>query len=1715
MAYDDNDNEDDEQSFTDTSEGGGDVALAPPPSQPVPSAPARLSSDYLSSIKWDAPTQAPPTQPSSNYLSSIKWDDEPQPKAESEPVTGLREFAHNILPGAVGVGAGILATPFTTPLGGALAGAGAFLAARKAQDEGLKAIGLDDSKQMAINAAVNPKSALAGSLASGLPFFGVGPAATGVRALGAGLGAGLEAGSEYLQGGDFDPTRIIASGAAGAVLTRPTALTQRYAAALGHPMTAPAAQPAAEPGAPPPPPLGTTPENLTSALRDIASEQHPEDAKWTNTVADGVEKGTYGQWLNQPPAALRAAAMSHAQAGNEYAARTFNTLADAADRARVQAGQTALPSGAPDVSEQPDVAPSSKVTAAARAKAAPQAGPITSALRNIMNESLEAGNKDHAQSVWELAATIDHGGYSQLVRQAPATLRATATSMRQGGNERYAQQIEALAAAKERVRTQQKTTQTGVTMTPNERGTAAPMPKPTGEPVGQPKVGQGSETQYGKAKPPPGPGAGVKVLEPGEMPAAQAAALDAINPPAQPPSSPREAAAATAPPPGAATPSAAVAPQPNPVTAAMRGVAGEISRGGNPDQARFVAHLADSIDNGGYDQLLQQSPDQLRTMAAEMDKSGDSTMAQTIRALATAKERVVPLAEPAAPAAAPAPTTSVAPGERIQFASAGAQRRRAAAPAPGPAESPAAGAAPKLSKAERQSKAGLAAAARAEAAPGYDAAAIKAMQDTAAAHAASEQRAAAAPAEAPARSAAADAIDDHVRTLGNAGTDETAFNAALDAVSRDPDVGNAEATEISRQYSGIGGNEISKPAALRLIKNAFSTRAIAGAAERAQAASAATKAEPVQPAELPPISAPARDPDTNRWVLFRGDDALEGDYANKGEALKARNRILMREAAAKRAATQQAILEAGARRTEEGAPAGMTPPPGTQTMARQTPAQALAARRAARGAGPAPPGGPPPRATAPGPASPLPAPPPLPLGQQLSATASRVWDSIKNVLAPQTRGPQARAVADMIRKTYSNATQLMEQTKAVLAQHRDTINAMSPDDLRALVNKAQGGTAYPNWQPNAAQQAALTDIKNVTDAWAAKLGTLSRAQQQQWIDDYLPGMYKNPTANQQFFTSRGAGGGGSLKQKFFPDYETARAAGLEPYTNNPLEMLDLYGQKMRNFIGRQEALESGLQSGLFIQPRTYPQAVGAAGAPQPLIKSSMPPNYVESKVQSGLFMPEEVVHAWDNFHMAGLRSAQPGVNNAYDVIKEMNTAWTNLELSLNAYHFFTMTNESMIADVAMGLEKVAGGKTLSGLSQIAKAPIAPYTRYQQGKAIQEAYLDRYNTDPVLKSLVDAGFRPIGRSNALDANTAYKTFMSSFKNLPQQLNQAIKDMRQDWTDAQGNVLAQVQYPFKQAGRIVSTLSHPLFDVYIPRLKAGAAYAQMEHWRDMNPTKVGTPEEGANARRILDSLDNRFGEMTTDHLFMNKMVQDMGVAGLRSFSWLMGTLKEIGGGTYSAARGAAQAARTGDLSRLNMLNPASPHYDPRVAYVVAMPMTIAAASAAYQYLLGSHDAPASWRDLYAPRTGGMVKSVGQVVPEHMLMPGYHKDIHSWLHDPLMEAYNKLGGVWSTAIEEARGRGSPAIGSPLIVRPNATVTQDIADRMSYLFDKMGPIGVKAYVKGQKDGSQIPDWMAAAGFHAPGADILNPEGLDRLLSKQSTQEWKRTHRGQPAPAQ
>ncbi|MBZ5551014.1 MAG: hypothetical protein LAO22_24175, partial [Acidobacteriia bacterium] len=96
--------------------------------------------------------------------------------------------------------------------------------------------------------------------------------------------------------------------------------------------------------------------------------------------------------------------------------------------------------------------------------------------------------------------------------------------------------------------------------------------------------------------------------------------------------------------------------------------------------------------------------------------------------------------------------------------------------------------------------------------------------------------------------------------------------------------------------------------------------------------------------------------------------------------------------------------------------------------------------------------------------------------------------------------------------------------------------------------------------------------------------------------------------------------------------------------------------------------------------------------------------------------------------------------------------------------------------------------------------------------------------------------------------------------------------------------------------------PLFQWYIPNLKYSLFLRLMseqaaEHAADL---KSGAMTRTQLARKVVDSVENRFGELNFDNLFWNRTFKTAMQFAFRSVTWKLGNVRELGGGICGQAK-----------------------------------------------------------------------------------------------------------------------------------------------------------------------------------------------------------------------
>lgn len=731
-----------------------------------------------------------------------------------------------------------------------------------------------------------------------------------------------------------------------------------------------------------------------------------------------------------------------------------------------------------------------------------------------------------------------------------------------------------------------------------------------------------------------------------------------------------------------------------------------------------------------------------------------------------------------------------------------------------------------------------------------------------------------------------------------------------------------------------------------------------------------------------------------------------------------------------------------------------------------------------------------------------------------SATKSPPVQALQRLLAPQTVSSEAEHAAGLIRSTQGEAARTTAQTRAELEDFHKMVNASSDTEKLAFIDFVEGrttkyaGAGYAN--PKTV--ALANTVRDAFKLRREKLEAMTATQQAQFIDDYFPHHFEDPsaarTAGANFGVSK-QGSGASLKKRTVPTIADGIAAGLKPVTTNPVEATLRYVESMDRFIASTEALEAGKAAGMikYVKPKT----VGASGHPDSV--ANIPDGWVPINGRGATrpdgakaYAPRDWAEVYNNFIDPGFHRTELG-GSIYDTLQRTSNAITSLELGLSGYHAFTMANEAFISKLGQGFTQMIGGaatgsaKTLlRGAAAIVEAPVAFITQAYKGHKFQQIYLGRNPGTPDWRKIVDlgekAGGRFVGREHAPDYTyTRMGSYWTSFRRGALRAEMAAAGQRiADAPTIPRKVWRAGIELAGQVGRALQTFAQPLFEAYIPRLKNGAFYDTMNAWIKANPAAT-YDDQVKMARKIWDSIDNRFGETVQDNIFWKKTLKQTSMLGLRSYSWTLGTIQEIGGGVKALIK---------DPRSLNM---ASDKYDPRAAYVVAFPIAVATMNAFYQKLMTGKD-PESVDDLMVGRTGGTAPGFGGrgEVPERALLPGYQKDVFGWYHHPVQEATNKMStfgrlGLESLSNKDWRG--------DQIRNPNDPMFQQLQQYFTHVLGSLGPISVKDMLKGGKEGSNIGTGQRSMGIRPAGAHLSDPEGYERGTKAMNLKEAlkKRRH--------
>lgn len=424
---------------------------------------------------------------------------------------------------------------------------------------------------------------------------------------------------------------------------------------------------------------------------------------------------------------------------------------------------------------------------------------------------------------------------------------------------------------------------------------------------------------------------------------------------------------------------------------------------------------------------------------------------------------------------------------------------------------------------------------------------------------------------------------------------------------------------------------------------------------------------------------------------------------------------------------------------------------------------------------------------------------------------------------------------------------------------------------------------------------------------------------------------------------------------------------------------------------------------------------------------------------------------------------------------------TALELGISPFHAVYETIEAMSSQLSLGLLRGVnqglrqgdGKAFLQAMKDVLESPAAPLTMAHEGAALP-AYIEAMGR---LRAIgvtqfghTISGTQPHGAAEALKQwrqvrrEKSIRRLLRKFPDLDQLVDDMFtggmpigmhrdykltamgKTATEAWTS--GNVLGAV---WRTVPTIFQGVMNPLFNWYIPSLKYSLFLRLMsqqaaERTADLESGKLTRAEL---ARQVVDSVENRFGEVNFDNLFLDRTTKTALQMIFRSVTWKLGfvrefagagggQLKELGSWAWQAHRlldGELPQGKQGGAKPEDEGPGALPRLDMRMSWVFSLVLTSVIIGSLLAKLLSGHhpwqwakdEAKAKGEDSYEffkqlyletmhPRTGDL-DSRGK--PVRLSLPTGWKDLEHAADDPKKYVIGSVSTILSRATDIAENR------------------------------------------------------------------------------------------------
>ncbi len=710
--------------------------------------------------------------------------------------------------------------------------------------------------------------------------------------------------------------------------------------------------------------------------------------------------------------------------------------------------------------------------------------------------------------------------------------------------------------------------------------------------------------------------------------------------------------------------------------------------------------------------------------------------------------------------------------------------------------------------------------------------------------------------------------------------------------------------------------------------------------------------------------------------------------------------------------------------------------------------------------------------------------------ERLSEIGRDLATGVKRILAPQTRGVQARSAAGVLREHGAELAQRWDRLTAAFKDAKSYMDKLPVAATRSFIDAMERGQK----QADAKLQPLADSLRAVLDDRLKQVQGLGTGKLTQFVKDYFPHLWKDPTKASTIFQELAAkaplqGKKSFLKARSLPFMSDGIAKGLEPVTENPVEATMLRVREMDKYITAQRAFQEMRSNGLMkkIAARDTAKATGYEKIDDSIATIFAPPNRRGGLSIAGYWMaPEPVANVINNYLSPGLRGNK-NVGSAFRGFLAAGNVMNQAQLGLSAFHLMMTTLDSATSKMSLSFKQLGAGKVSeAGKSLLSAASVfgPAIQNIHNGNLILREWMKPGSTTPEIAQVVDAMKAAGGRAKMDDF---YHTGMTD------KMMEAFR---------KGNTLGGV---LRAPMAAMEQLSKPLMEQIVPRMKMGVFMDLAKFELGKLGTSATRDELREAMGRAWDSVDNRMGELVYDNLFWNKAAKDLAMASTRSVGWNLGTIRELGGGVYDLVKNAVIAGK--DRSFKNT------EFTHRMAYTAAMPVMAGMVGGMLHYALGN-GVPQTAKDWFFPKTGEKDKEGHDV---RLALPSYMKDVLEYAKDA-KDAYRtgdltKLGHTISNKTHPLVNavwdmlKNEDYYGNKIRNEDDPFVRK-LVDEAKFVGKQFEPFGVREAISLAGQGQGAKSALPLIGVNKARHDIINSpaENLARDLASDHQPVGSRT---------